>query len=240
MALVLSTRMSTDRRTRVIVVDDHELVREGLKRIVEAQEDMSVVAEAADAAQAMESIRDHVPDVVLMDVSIHGSSGVTLTLKLSRDHPSVRVIGVSRHNEPAVMDAMLQAGARGYVLKQNASAQLPVGIRAVAGGAKYVDVTIGPIANRHEEEDALPPKQPTAVLSQAEEDVLRLIAFSYTHEQIGERLGMSLDETMNLKLSAMQKAQLSSRVQVMTYARARGWLSKQSYPVPVRSGDPSS
>jgi DNA-binding NarL/FixJ family response regulator len=132
------------------------------------------------------------------------------------------------------MDAMLHAGAHGYVLKQNASSQLPAAIRAVAGGAKYVDTTIEQRASRHREPE--PPLKPSAaILTQTEEDVLRLVAFSYTHEQIAARLGVGIEDTMRLKASAMQTAGLSSRVQVMTYARARGWLSKNAHAVTVHA-----
>jgi len=226
--------MFTPAKTRVIVVDDHQLVRESLTRIVAAQPDMAVVAEAADGPQAINAICEQAPAVVLMDVSIPGSSGVTLTAQLSQEHPSVRVIGVSRHNEAAVMDAMLQAGAQGYVLKQNAALRLPAAIRAVAGGAKYVDAALGP--------GKLPQRGPSPEASEVtveetlnalEEDVLRLVAFSYTHEQIATCLGIDVDATMNLKAAAMQKAHLASRIQVMTYARARGWLSKQSHRLAV-------
>ncbi len=223
-------------RTRVIVVDDHDLVREGLKRIVQAQEDMVLVGEVASAASALASVRSTETDIVLMDVSLPDSDGVSLTGKLLRERPSVRIIGVSRHNEPGVVDAMIQAGAAGYVLKQNASSQLPEAIRSVARGDQYVNVPSGvgmhrgPMSGDETWEEASHPP-----LTSQEEDVLRLMAFSHTHEQIGRRLGITIDETMQLKASGMQKAHLLSRVDVIAYARARGWLSKPSRRVSVHN-----
>jgi DNA-binding NarL/FixJ family response regulator len=223
--------MPTHSDTRVIVVDDHDVVRDGLKQIVESEPDMRVVAEAADAVQMIQSIGDLGPDVVLMDISIPGSSGIALTTTLRHDYPAVRIIGVSRHYEPSVIDAMLQAGAAGYVLKQNASSQLPAAIRAVASGMTYLDPALDQQARteRHKREDSWRPDDAAEALSTAEEDVLRLIAFSYTHDQIAARLGITLDETMQLKATAMQKARLASRIQIVAYSRSRGWLSKRSY-----------
>lgn len=126
-------------RARIVIVDDHEQVRDALKSIVDSQSDMTVVGEAADAAQTATAIREQSPDIVLMDVSIPGTSGVTLTHAITRDHPDVRVIGVSRHDEPAVATAMMDSGAGGYVLKQSAGTELPAAIRAVARGEQYVD-----------------------------------------------------------------------------------------------------
>ena len=223
-------------RTRVIVVDDHELVREGLKRIVEAQSDMVIVGEVASAAAALASVRSTETDVVLMDVSLPDSDGVTLTNTLLREYPAVKIIGVSRHHEPGVIDAMIHAGAIGYVLKQNASSQLPLAIRSVAGGTPYIQTpsAIGPDpVQRQDDESWNEASRPP--LTAAEENVLRLVAFSHTHQQIADRLGITLEETMRCKASGMEKARLASRVQVMTYARARGWLSKQTHRMSVHA-----
>jgi DNA-binding NarL/FixJ family response regulator len=218
--------MLTRPKIRVIVVDDHALVRDGLRHLVDCQPDMAVVAEAADGSQAMTAIDGLVPDVVLMDVLIPGSSGVSLTLRISRQHPAVRVIGVSRHNERSVVRGMMQAGARGYVCKQNASSELPAAIRAVAKGQEYLDTTIRPVAAAPQGDEGS--DRDVEVMTPEEEQVLRLVALSNTHGQIAKRLSITMSETMRLKSVAMQKNHLASRAHLLAYARTRGWLSRQS------------
>jgi DNA-binding NarL/FixJ family response regulator len=219
--------MSPTPKARVLVVDDHEQVRDALKSIVDSQSDMTIVGEAADAAGTVAAICAQSPDIVLMDVSIPGSSGVALTRVITRDHPGVRIIGVSRHNEPAIANAMLQSGAGGYVLKQSASSALPAAIRAVARGEQYLDSSL----HRSPAPAVSPRRQPAAdaqPMTPQEEEVLRLVACSNTHQQIAQRLAISVEQAVTLKHIAMRKTHLASRVQVLDYARGRGWLSRLS------------
>src|SRR5262249_5596969 len=153
---------------------------------------------------ALRAIGELLPDIVLMDVSIPGTGGVALTDIACRRHPAVRVIGVSRHNERSIVDAMMRAGSRGYVLKQNVTAQLATAIRAVARDATYVDAAL------YRSAGAAPPEQtearaPREAMTAQEEQVLRLVSYSNTHREIGERLGLSTDNVMALKLAAMRK-----------------------------------
>jgi len=220
--------MPNEKTLRIVVVDDHEMVREGLRTLVDAEPDLSVVGVAADGDQALRTIGELVPDVVLMDLSIPGSSGVALTDVVCRRYPTVRVIGVSRHDESTLIDAMLRAGARGYVSKQNLASQLVPAIRAVAGGQSYVEPALrghrNPPARRITGRDEAGEAEP---MTGEEENVLRLLSYSSTHREISERLGLSIPDVMTLKSTAMQKANLASRTDVVQYAQARGWLSKR-------------
>lgn len=209
---------------RILIVDDHAAVREGLRHLVMAQHDMQVVGDAADGQGALRSVCALHPDIVLMDISMPGWSGVTTAQKVTEVQPLIKVIAVSRHDELSMVNAMLGAGAKGYVLKQSASDALLAAIRTVAAGRIYVDEairiadpTIQPVPIRRERE--LP-----ADLTVDEEELLRLVANSRSNREIAELLTISAGNVATLRSEAMRKAGLASRIQVMAYARKRGWL----------------
>jgi DNA-binding NarL/FixJ family response regulator len=127
---------------RIVVVDDHAPVREGLRRLLEAQEDIEVVAEAGDGKEGAHVASELRPTLVLMDGSMPVWDGVQATHAITMACPDVKVIAVTRSDAPACVQAMMRAGARGYVLKQNVSTELLRAVRAVVGGAQYIDRSI--------------------------------------------------------------------------------------------------
>lgn len=132
----------SDRKLRVLPAEDHVTVREGLRRLVDEQGDMEVVAEAGDGREAARLAQELVPDVAVMDVSMPGWDGLKATRELSGACPQVRVLALTRHEDPGFIAEMLKAGAKGYVLKQSASGELIRAVRAVAAGQCYLDPAV--------------------------------------------------------------------------------------------------
>lgn len=202
------------------------MVRDGLKRLINDQQDMEVVAEAGDGPEALRLAESLLPAVALVDVSIPGWDGVRITQTLTRTCPGTKVIAVTRHDDAAFVRRLLEAGAAGYVLKQSPSAELTRAVRAVAAGERYVDPSVRsarPPLSRAPAQTA-PPGAPCERITDLEEQVLRLLASSYSNQQIAERLAMDVAEVADTKASAMRKTGVMTRLQVIQYARARGWV----------------
>ena len=125
------------RRLRIVLADDHVTVRHGLKLLIDAQPDMTVVAEAGDGAAAIHRVDEFAPDVVVMDISMPGINGLNATRTLKESHPTTRVIALTRYSDDAYLQELLRAGVAGYVLKQSASIELLQAIRAAAAGGQY-------------------------------------------------------------------------------------------------------
>jgi DNA-binding NarL/FixJ family response regulator len=212
-------------KLRVVIVDDHDLIRDGLKRIIDQEDGMETVGEARNGQEAVRVAGALQPAIVLVDVSMPEMSGVELTRVLRSTCPAVNVIAVTRHREPGFVSAMLEAGASGYVLKQSPSDELLRAVRAVAAGDRYLDRTLTraegawpsagtrPASDQH---DQLP------VLNDTEERVLRLVAESHSNQEIAQQLSITAEDVSAIKSDAMQKAGLATRVQIVAYVRARG------------------
>jgi two-component system response regulator NreC len=209
---------------RILVADDHALVREGLTRLIDDQPDMSVVAQAGDGLAAIQLAQDFAPDVALVDVSMPGLDGTRVTRFLKANCPQVKVIAVTRHDDGSVVRRLLDAGAAGYVLKQSASADLIRAIQLVAAGGTYVDRAIRGIAPAPSEAPGTPPPSSDPPLTTEEEGVLRLVASAHSNEEIARTLSMDMGDVIVVRAAAMAKARLSSRGAVVRYAEARGWL----------------
>jgi two-component system response regulator NreC len=215
-----------NRTVRVLIVDDHALVREGLKRLIEEQKDMYVVAEASNGPEALEFAASHGPDVALLDISMPGWDGASLARELTRAHPRIRIVAVTRHDDPAFVKRMLEAGAIGYILKQSPVGELCNAIRTVADGRKYIDSALTPAsAPPRPGETVARARQESKVLTTEETDVLRLIASSRSLQRIADESGMAVHTVMSLRSSGMQKAGLATRMDIINYARSQGWLS---------------
>jgi DNA-binding NarL/FixJ family response regulator len=215
-----------DNVIRIVIVDDHEAVRDGLSALVSNEPDMEVSAEASNGQDALERVRAVRPTVVLMDVSMPGWSGMTTTRRVLEVCPGTKIIALSRYDDPSVVRGMLDAGAVGYVLKQNASGDLIHAIRAVAAGKMILPSekprTPQPVA--HDQSSESREEDPGDSLSDTEQRVLLLVAKACSNEQIARSLSMSADDTAAIKNQAMRKAGLVSRIQVVGYAQRRGWI----------------
>lgn len=206
---------------QVLLVDDHPVVRNGLRVLIEAEPDLAVVGEAVDGESAVPEAARLRPDIVVMDVSMPGMGGVEATARIRRECPAVRVVALTAHEDRAYLHRLLAVGATGYVLKRAAVAELVRAIRCVASGETYVDpVIVGQVV------DSFARSEGGAVgLSDREGEVLRLIAEGYLNKQIASRLTLSVKTVETYKARAMEKVGLKSRVDVVRYATQRGWLA---------------
>jgi DNA-binding NarL/FixJ family response regulator len=216
----------TDTRLRILLADDHVTVRQGLKMLIDSQDDMTVVSEASDGTAAVEQARTLRPDVVVMDISMPGMNGLVATRTLKQIQPDSVVVILTRHGDDAYLQELLRAGADGYVLKQSAASELLQAIRATAVRGQYLDsaltarVTAGFLAKSGRK------AQVTGVsLSERESEVLRLIAAGYSNKEIAAQLELSVKTVEVHKANAARKLGLKGRIDIVKYALLQGWLS---------------
>jgi DNA-binding NarL/FixJ family response regulator len=212
-------------KLRIMLAEDHETVREGLKMIVNAQDDMEVAGVVGDGAEAVAQAQRLLPDVLVMDISMPNLNGLKATQKLKEVCPQVKVLTLSRHADDGYVRALLGAGARGYVLKQSASSELIHAIRAVAAGDNYIDPKLaGRVMDSYSNSKATPRGETAGKLSDREAEVLRLIALGYSNKEIAGQLSLSVKTIEVHKANGMRKLNLTSRIDLVRYAVFRGWL----------------
>jgi two-component system, NarL family, response regulator NreC len=207
---------------RTVIVDDHAVVRSGLRLVLEAEEDIDVVAEAADARQAIFEARAQQPDVVLLDVVMPGRSGIEAIPDLLKEAPTAKVLVLSMQDDPAYVREAFAAGASGYVLKEAADAEVVAAVRDVAGGGRYVHPTLGAkLVAADAEERARAEEDP---LSEREHEILRLLALGHTNHEIAAQLYLSVRTVETHRAHIMQKLQISTRAELVRYALEQGML----------------
>jgi DNA-binding NarL/FixJ family response regulator len=211
---------------RVLLADDHTIVREGLKALINANEGLEVVGEAGDGLAAVDLTTELDPDVIVVDVSMPGMNGAQVTAKLRELRPDRKVIALTVHEDRAYLRLLLESGASGYVLKRAAASELVQAIRAVAAGGTYLDPALaGSVVDRYVR--ASGGQGETVVdLSDRETAVVRLIALGYSNKEIAGRLGLSVKTIETYKNRSMEKLGIRSRVDIVQYAARRGWLEQ--------------
>jgi DNA-binding NarL/FixJ family response regulator len=208
---------------RIFLADDHAVVREGVKSLINAQPGMTVVGEAEDGEAAIRQAPGCSPDVVVLDVSMPGLGGARAAAAILSACPTTRVLVFTMHEDRSYLLEVMNAGATGYVLKRAAAGDLVHAIRTVAGGGTYLD----PAMARKVVDRALRTsggRPPNVELSEREVDVLRLIAQGYSNKEIAAQLSVSVKTVETYKVRAMEKAGLDSRVDIVRYASQRNWL----------------
>ncbi len=217
--------MSTG-KLRILLAEDHQTVREGLKLIVNGQPDMEVVGEAEDGRAAIARAEQFLPDIVLMDVSMPHLNGLKATEKLKQCCPEVKVLALTRHKDDGYLQQLLRAGASGYVLKQSPSAELLHAIRAIAAGGKYLDPAVaGKVMGNYARRQSLSLSGKVKEnLSNREEEVLRLIAWGHSNKEVASRLDLSVKTVEVHKANSMKKLGMRSRIDIVRYALLQGWL----------------
>jgi DNA-binding NarL/FixJ family response regulator len=214
-------------KVRVLLADDHAVVREGLKALVNAQPDMEVVGEAGDGRTAARRAQELRPDVVVMDVSMPEWSGAQATRHLKQACPDVRVLALTFHEDRSDVQALFAAGASGYALKRAAVGELVRALRAVAAGGEYLDPSLGAriVGTRtHGPAGRCVPRG--GDLTGRETEVLRLIAQGHSNKEVAGRLLLSVKTVETYKTRSMEKLGLDSRVDLVRYASRRGWLQE--------------
>jgi DNA-binding NarL/FixJ family response regulator len=210
---------------RVFLADDHPVVRGGLKTLIDAQPDMTVVGEAGDGPAAVAGVRDTSPDVAVLDLAMPGLTGAEVADRVRRDCPGVRVLALTAHEEKGYVQLLLKAGAAGYVLKRAAADDLVRAVRAVAAGETYLDPAVaGQLVTAMMRAPAGGAVAGAADLSDREAEVLRLIAQGHPVKRIAADLDVSGRTVETYKTRAMEKLGLATRAEVVRYAVQRGWL----------------
>jgi len=209
---------------RVLIVDDHAVVRAGLRLLLEAEEDIEPVAEAASAREAVFEARTARPDVILLDVVMPDQSGLDVLPQLLEESPESHVLVLSMQDDPQYVRQAFAAGASGYVLKEAADTEVVDAIREVARGGRYVHPTLGA---RLVEADAEERKRAESdPLSEREREVLRLLALGHTNQEIAKMLYISVRTAETHRAHIMQKLRLQSRAELVRYALEQGLLER--------------
>jgi len=207
---------------RVLIVDDHAVVRTGLRRVLDAEPDIETVGEAADAEHAVFEAIESTPDVVLLDVMMPGKSGIEGMPALLQAVPGAKVLVLSMQDDPRYVREAFDAGASGYVLKEAADTEVVRAVRAVAEGGRYVHPSLGArLVEADAEERRRAVEDP---LSDREREVLRLLALGHTNQEIAEMLFISVRTAETHRAHILQKLQLGSRAELVRYALAEGML----------------
>jgi two-component system invasion response regulator UvrY len=209
------------RRISVLLVDDHAVVREGYRRLLERDENLIVVGEAAEAAEAIRLDAELRPDVVVLDIALPGVSGIEILRRIIAHRPVACVLMFSMHDDGIYAKHAIDAGARGYLSKASAPDLLVQAVRTVAGGGHYLSPDIEVAMNKQSSAaDEL-----AGALSTRELEVLRMLSQGYDMEEIGERLGLSPKTAANHQSSIKQKLGATSALQLMLIAQRFGLVS---------------
>lgn len=216
----------TFRKLRVFLADDHVVLREGLAALINDQMDMEVIGQAGDGRAVLQHTLDCQPHIVVMDVSMPGLSGAQAAAQVLQACPEIGIVVLTRHSEPGYVRQMLQAGVRGYVLKQAPAAELLSAIRSVAEGHTYLDTSLTDRVVQSFVRTQAPGETHEADLSVREADVVRLTALGYSNKEIATQLGISVKTVDTYKMRAMEKLGLHSRAALVRYAMQRGWLDQ--------------
>lgn len=208
---------------RVLLVDDHAILRAGLRQLLQVEPDMKVVAEASNGEVAIRLAVELKPDVIIMDLSMPILGGAEATKQIVDSDPHARVLALSAHSDATYVRAVLSNGAAGYVLKRSAFDELVRAIRTVAAGDTYVDPVLA--------QELLPRSRrtgpgtiPMVSLSERELEVVRLVARGHTAKEMASQLGVSPRTLETYKARAMAKLDLTSRADLIRYAARCGWL----------------
>jgi len=210
---------------KIGIVDDHAIVRSGLRQFFSEHVDLRVVGEAASGREAIELVRTTEIDVLVMDLSMPGMNGLVATRALKEARPSVDIVALTRHDDETFLQEVLRAGASGYVLKQSNPADFLQAIRVVAAGGVYLDpamtsrVADGLLTKSSRAREVAP-----TPISDRETDVLRLIAMGHSNKEVAARLKISVKTVEVHKANAMKKLGLTGRVDLIRYGVLQGWL----------------
>ncbi len=213
-------------KIRVLLADDHAVLRTGLKLLLSAQPDIEVVGEAADGGEAMAKARALRPDVILMDLTMPGIGGSEATGRIKDESPGIKVLVLTMHDDPSYLRQLLKAGASGYILKKSADADLLSAIRAAHRGevfldsslaAGLVDEVIRPAGPRR-------PRDAYETLSDREREVLKWVARGHTNQEIAEKLFLSVKTIETYRARVAEKLGLRGRAELVRFAMERGLL----------------
>ena len=214
-----------NRKTRIVLADDHPIVLTGLRNLVESESDFEVVGEATSGPEALKVIRDVRPDIAILDISMPGMSGIVLARRLAEEAPDIKILILTLHEDRAYLRQALDAGARGYVVKRSAAANLVSAVRSVIAGGIYIDPAIvnrvisrSPSSNRGSIPDIRD-------LTERETEVLKLSSLGFTNKEISNQIGVGVKSVETFKSRGLAKLEIQSRADLLRYASQVGWLA---------------
>ncbi len=207
------------KKIRILLVDDHRMVRQGFRMILEAQEDMEVIGEAGNGHDAVEMARNLKPDVVVMDVTMPGLNGIEAARRIREAEPLVRVLALSVHRDGVYVREIVRAGAEGYILKESADSELIAAVRAVAAGNSYLSPEVAGAVLKDYRKHAT---NPLDLLSSREREVLQSIAEGKTNKEIATNLSLSVYTVDGHRTRIMEKLGLHSIGELVRFAVRNG------------------
>jgi two-component system response regulator NreC len=213
---------------RVLIADDHAMVRDGVRMILEAQTDIAVVGEASDGQEALEKAHSLLPDVVLMDIAMPVMTGLQATEAIKRELPQIQVVVVTMHEDYQYFFEVLRAGASGYVLKGASSADLLAAVRAAHEGGVYLHPNVAKnlVADYVKRMEPGEEKAHYDGLSERERQVLTLVAEGRTSQQIADQLYLSINTVQTHRAHIMEKLKLQNRAELIRYALRKGFITE--------------
>ena len=212
-------------KTRVVLADDHPIVLTGLRNLIESEPDFAVVGEAATGPDALKVIRDTRPDIAIVDISMPGMSGIVLMRHLSKEQQNIKILILTLHEDRAYLRQALDAGARGYVVKRSAAANLVLAIRSVIVGGIYIDPAIvGRVLSRSPTNNHVPMPE-VRDLTDREAEVLKLSSLGLTNKEISHHIGVGVKSVETFKSRGLAKLEIQSRADLLRYASQIGWLA---------------
>ena len=220
--------MTEDGKIRVLIVDDHAVLRSGLHLLLDAQSDIEVVGEAGDVKEAVFETRDKQPDVVLMDVVMPGQTGIEGVPLVLKEAPEAKVLVLSMQDDPRYVHEAFAAGAAGYILKEAVDAEVVGAIQRVAAGDHYVHPALG--ARLVAADAEAKAREEADPLSDREREVMRLLALGHTNQEIAKMLYISVRTAETHRAHIMQKLRLQTRAELVRYALEQGLLEEREHP----------
>jgi len=218
---------------RIVLADDHAIVRDGLRGLIDAQNDMEVVGAASNGEEAVRLASELKPDVLVMDVSMPGMTGIEAAKQLRQDKSKSRILALTMHEDRATLRQLLEAGASGYALKRAAGEELINAIRTVATEGMYLHPTmaakmVGSYIGKRPSGDTPRPENDADILSEREIEVVRLLAQGYSNKEVGAKMDVSVKTVETYRARVAAKLGLQSRVELVRFALQQGWLQQDS------------
>lgn len=216
-------------KIRIVIADDHALVRDGIKALLSLTPDIEVVGEAPDGRQAIDKCRELQPDVILMDIAMPGLGGLEATLELKRDAPKTRVLVLTQYDDPEYVRRFLKIGIAGYVLKRMLGSDLASAIRSAAEGGLVLDPQVAMEALQSAPQQAgAEPEDLYETLTDREKQVLRLVALGLSNKEVAGSLRISVKTAMTHREHLMEKLSLRNRTELIKFAIRKGVIRVES------------
>jgi DNA-binding NarL/FixJ family response regulator len=212
------------KKVRVLIADDHKIIYDGLFALINTQPDMEVIGGVQDGEAVLQHVAALRPNIVVVDISMPGLNGIKITERITREHPSSKVVALTAYEERGYVTQMLRAGASGYVLKLAAADELIKAIRVVSRGGMYLQPATASDVIRNHYRRPIDPSSARGRLTDREIEVLRLVVHGYVNKEIAAQLDISVKTVEAHKSNAIEKLGVQSRAELVRYGLSQGWL----------------